>query len=603
MKGFFRWVKGLFRRVASVFNDSPTFGQDRANLFSGTTISVAGLVLNIAVMMLVTPLMLDPNDFTTRQLSERLEFGQLVALILLGGAAAFATLLIPLRLISVFWGPRLGRYFDQIVLSGISPVRFVAGKVLSQNLFLGLSLFILLPYFVLSVTMGGVDWWFVVAAIGLIWLYSMMLALVTLWVSLYTNELVSGATVIVTFTVLSLLGCAPLPFKYPLFPITPFPALMQPVYQAAPAMGPIMPLSVPVAFGFCAVGMGLISCLALFGIYMGPLYGIVRENSTFGEVVKAGDSKRKRWFRLRQHIQRPSEIAFFYQNRDRILWGSEGFLRWGVGLGVLVFASLGSYAVFLSFLVWVLSMGGGVQPGGFAEAFHIAIMVIHGVTMLLAVALFSHTRNTTYQTISFLGGLRAQVSKLDFMCFTIVALMTTVVATTIGFAFEAIFLLPRGVTLFPTSFSDYGGARVVNVVRLAVEGGLMISLSGVVLYAIHRCMCLVSWVKSVAVFISMAVYGGVICAVPAIVAMVTLEMPDLEKYQWVQTYGPEVGMISPGLALPSLFGELPRNMPPDSSRLPFYIAHGVLFVVLLIWYHKNSRLVDSTYLAEIEATA
>src|SRR5262249_34398734 len=158
-------------------------------LVSGFSIGTAALLLNGAVMMLVLPLMLDPDDRDFRALNENLGFGQLLALALLGGAAAFAAVLIPLRLLTVFWGPRVGRYFDQVVLSGIAPLRFVIGKATSQNLFLGLIVFLLLPYLVLSLTLGGVNVESFLAGLFLVWLYCMELALVTLWASLYLNEL------------------------------------------------------------------------------------------------------------------------------------------------------------------------------------------------------------------------------------------------------------------------------------------------------------------------------------------------------------------------------------------------------------------------------
>ena len=184
------------KRLVNFFRDSPTYGRDRATLISGFSIGTAGLLLNGAVLMLVLPLLLDPDDRDFRLLTENLEFGQLLALALLGGATAFATLLIPLRLLTVFWGPRVGRYFDQVVLSGITPLRFVIGKATSQNLFLGLVLFLLLPYLVLSLTLGGVNWQFFLAGLFLVWLYCMALALVTLWVSLYLNELLAALVVI-----------------------------------------------------------------------------------------------------------------------------------------------------------------------------------------------------------------------------------------------------------------------------------------------------------------------------------------------------------------------------------------------------------------------
>src|SRR5690606_7295640 len=95
------------RRFVNVVRDSPTFGRDRANLISGFSIGTAGLLLNAAVLLLVLPLMLDPDDRAFQVITESVGFGQLLVLILLGGASAFATLLIPLRLANVLWAPRL----------------------------------------------------------------------------------------------------------------------------------------------------------------------------------------------------------------------------------------------------------------------------------------------------------------------------------------------------------------------------------------------------------------------------------------------------------------------------------------------------------------
>jgi hypothetical protein len=119
------------RRFWGLFQNSPTFGRDRANLISGITIGTTALALNGVILMMVLPLMLDPNDRDFRQLTENMEFGQLLGLILVGGATAFATVLIPMRLVTVFMAPRIGRYFDQIVLSGITPLRFLIGKATS----------------------------------------------------------------------------------------------------------------------------------------------------------------------------------------------------------------------------------------------------------------------------------------------------------------------------------------------------------------------------------------------------------------------------------------------------------------------------------------
>src|SRR5437879_2733323 len=96
------------RQFRKFFWDSPTYTRDRANLISGFTIGTAALLLNGSVLMFVAPLLFAPDDPGFQRLTDNLGFGQLMALILLGGASLFATMLIPLRLATVFFEPRVG---------------------------------------------------------------------------------------------------------------------------------------------------------------------------------------------------------------------------------------------------------------------------------------------------------------------------------------------------------------------------------------------------------------------------------------------------------------------------------------------------------------
>lgn len=354
--------------------------------------------------------MLDPDDAMYRTITENVEFGQLLALILLGGAAAFATFLIPLRLATVFMGPRTGGYFDQIVLSGISPLRFLIGKATSQNLFLALILFLLLPYLVLSLTLGGVDFGSFVAGLFLVWLYCMALALVTLWMSLYFNEVLAAVIVIGSAALIAELGCIPLEFQP--FVLTPFPALIHPVYQSVPYYQNAIPTAFFPVFLSCAIGMTLVICVSLFAIYVGPLFGIIQENSTFGEVVRAGDSKRRRWFRMRPHIQRPSEIAFFYENRSEQFRRWEGLIRWGIGFCGLTLVSIAASAGLLWLVTFVPVLRGGNWPPWFRYEVSITYLTIHGVGLVLAMLLFSHGKNSAYLRIPVFRGRMTEVSRL-----------------------------------------------------------------------------------------------------------------------------------------------------------------------------------------------
>ncbi len=580
------------RRFLGLFQNSPTFGRDRANLISGVTIGTTALVLNGAILMFVLPLMLSPNDQGFRALTENIEFGQLLGLILLGGATAFATCLIPMRLISVFMAPRIGRYFDQIVLSGITPLRFLIGKATSQNLFLALILFLLLPWFVLVLSLGGLQWPVFLANLFLVWLYCMMLALVMLWISLYVNEFLAMLIVIAGAAVLCMLGCAPIPFQP--FIVTPFPALMHSVYVAVDLPGIGSPYSFFGVFAASAVAMLTVSAVALAAIYLGPLYGIIRDNSTFGEVVKTGDSKRKRRFRFRLHIQRPSEIAFFYENRGDAFRKHEGLVRWGTAmLSLLILAGLACFFWISIVVRFFPTQATANSPWDwFVYEFHFICHLFHGIGLVLAVLLFSHARNTTYQRLPVIFGWKPEVSRLDTMGFVLFLLLST--ATTIGVPmwFELVVAIPGGSTVFPEQFDLQRGA--IDYARISMEGTLALSVAGLTVYVLQRTVCLGLWMRSTA-FASVAVFYLAVCIIPLVVGIVASEIPEWRSNPTIQQNAMQFAMTSPMILFLFLYGDLGPMYQQNLSTVPFYVVQGLIIVgsVLVMW--RQSRRLRLEY--------
>lgn len=589
---------GALRKLGGLF-DSPTFDRDRTNLISGFTIGSAGLLLNGAVMFFVLPLLLDPDDESFRRITESVGFGQTLALILLGGATILATLLIPLRLASVFWGPRIGRYFDQIVLSGISPVRFVIGKALSQNLFLGLIFFLLLPYLILCLTLGGVEPIFFFACVFLVWLYCMALAMVTLWLSLYVNELISAVLVMLVASIACALGATPIPFQP--FWLTPFPALVQPIYASLAdgnAFPParIMPAFRTLFFG-CSAGMLTIIGFATLGIYLGPLYGIIRDNSTFGEVVRPGDSRRKRWFRLRHHIQRPSELAFFYENRSGFLRDNDGLFRW-------IFGYLGLQGIqgivvgcFVGLVAFATTINGPQMGGGFVEFMHTFNLVVHGIAMALAIVVFSHARNTMYLRTPFILGRRVTVAKADNWCFFLFVSVSTAVAIGLPTFMQTAFL--QGESIYPaTPNSGWGRYNPINLARIHVEGTLALTCSAVVIYLFQKYLCQLTWLRFTAFVAAVGGYLVFFCGAPMLPLILTTEMIELREYQWLVDWAPTFTLASPF----GLFGyhmqEFANDVPQGTSTIGFWVLHGAAILLLPIMIRLRSKGLRSLYLPE-----
>ena len=577
------------QRFAGLFQNSPTFGRDRANLISSFTIGTTAIALNAAILIMVLPLMLDPNDPDFRVLTQNIEFGQLLGLILMGGAAAFATLLIPMRIGTVFMGPRIGRYFDQIVLSGISPLRFLIGKVTSQNLFLALALFLLLPWFVLVLALGGLEGPVFLGNLILVWLYCMMLAMVMLWLSLYVNEILAMLFLMYVAAGVCVLGSLPISvFSVQPFVVTPFPALMHSVYQAVEAADIDRSQSYLSVFVSCALGMSAVTGMALAGIALGPLYGIVRDNSTFGEVVRAGDSKRKRRFRIRHHIQRPSEIAFFYENRGDKFRRHEVLVRWG---GPLVFLWLPAFGVWWLFvsssLVSFPARTAG--PQWWINEFHVICHVIHSLGLVVAVFLFSHAKNTTYLRLPMMFGWRPTVALLDWIGFLLFLCLSTAAAIGIPLAFDFV-IAQAGSTVFPDRKYVTEGESM-DYLRLSIEGTLALSVASVTVYLLQRTICLNMWLKTAAMLAVTAIYGGFVCVVPAVVGIFSFEMLNAPETAFLYEVSMPVAAMSPFIVLMNLYKESPHAW-HEVSSLPFYLYHFVIAAVCaaVMWYRSRTLL-------------
>ena len=574
------------RSFFHLFRNSPTFGRDRANLISGFTIGTTALALNTSVLIMVLPLMLDPNDRDFQMLTQNIEFGQLLGLILMGGATAFATLLIPMRLGAVFMGPRVGRYFDQIVLSGISPLRFLIGKVTSQNLFLALVLFLLLPWFVLVLALGGLHLGVFLGNLILVWLYCMMLAMLMLWLSLYINEIVAMLMLMYVAAVFCVVGCIPIPVQP--FVVTPFPALMHTIYAAVGEKDPAETQGYLGIFAYCVMGMATITMIAFAGIYLGPLYGIVRENSTFGEVVKPGDSKRKRRFRFRLHIQRPSEIAFFYENRGDAFRKHEGLVRWGTTMVCLVIPVAVAWTLLIdSHIKFVATAVSNSWQRWWVEEFHLICHAIYGAGIVLATFLYSHARNTTSLKLPVVFGWRPTVSRLDWIGFLLFLCLSAVATIVVPNVLEVTVAEPAGTTLFPGPEAG-GGNNEVDYRRLSIEGTLALTIAGFTVYLLQRTICTFLWMKTASMVLTSMLYTGLVCALPAFLGIFSYEMLRHQDYATIREFGKPIAAMSPFVVLMNLYKESPRAW-HEVSSFPFYVFHGLIITCLGPWLWKRSR--------------
>jgi hypothetical protein len=346
----------------------------------------------------------------------------------------------------------------------------------------------------------------------------------------------------------------------------------------------------------------------MLAIYLGPLYGIVRDNSTFGEVVHAGDSKRKRRLRLRFHIQRSSEIAFFYQNRTGWLMRHEGLIRWGSGFGALACLSLMVYGIDIGIVADHVRESLRSQSAvsiqtqnWWVENFHTSVLFTHGMGLALAAILFSHAKNTTYLRVPVVRGITAQAASLDTWAFLLFLLLSSVGALITPRILERFVLAPHNLTAFPPVNLNVAVAqsgRMLDAHRFSYEGTAIITVLAVVIYLAQRLVCLGMWMKTLAAFVTGALYIAVVAALPIILSAVVLESFDVQySLPIITQIAPFVASCSPVMALVIAQQGVPGHpFPNNLTTTLFYVVHAFLFLGLLLIYRRSASRVRKLYL-------
>ena len=332
--------------------NSPTQERDLATMFSVFRLSVWFLFLNgfligaiAGVFWILSELSEEAGGLNA--FFENFGFSEILTQTIFISMSAFLTIFVPIRVAGPIMGPRIGRYFDQIVLSGISPARYLAGKIIAQNAFLLLITAAALPYFVLSISLGGISVKYTLLGIGVLAVYTNVLALFTLLAAVYVSDLVSVIFTLIFFTGIFFLGFLPicphpLPFGTshvflaPFFEALNFTTAQQAAMAGHSELGfeYISAVTVP-GFGVpetqltaFLVGVTFVAIVSVAFIIIGPLHSIVQENSTFGEVVLKGDNKRRSFLKRRPALRLRSEVSFFYENRPPWLRRWDFPIRW-----------------------------------------------------------------------------------------------------------------------------------------------------------------------------------------------------------------------------------------------------------------------------------
>ncbi|MGK0190397.1 MAG: hypothetical protein ACI9R3_006223 [Verrucomicrobiales bacterium] len=331
----------IIERIRSLGN-SPTHERDVATMFNPLRLSVWLLFLNATLMVAIGGgfYILSQTSrapYEGRSLIGVLQvmgFSEILTSVIFLSLSAFITIFVPIRVVGPIMGPRVGRYFDQIVLSGISPVRYFAGKVLSQNVFLAVIAVAAMPYLALCVSLGGISINYTLLGVLVLAVYANVLALSTLLLSVFISEITSIIVILLLSVITFVIGLAPM-VPNPM-PVSPSAVFLAPLYENVGSVGWNRLFTIPwipqehVQMMIFLSTAGAVCFMCITWLVLGPLHCIIQENGTFGEVVLKGDSKKRGFLKRRMALRLRSEISFFYENRAPWLRRWDFPLRWAM---------------------------------------------------------------------------------------------------------------------------------------------------------------------------------------------------------------------------------------------------------------------------------
>jgi len=248
---------------------------------------------------------------------------------------------LPLRVAGAIDGPRMDRVFDQVVVTGVSPLRIQLGNwALAFIYALGI-LVVSLPFQAYAYMLGGVSLRDLALGYGTLALYSNLIIAVALGLGIVEREWVGVPVTIFVFAIAGLICVAPVPGVF---------GLTTPVRQFLRAFADVQPLlrywgvdpiiyvwSVP-AEVFAPVSWVLLAAPFLLPVLLGPSHRFLPGLNNFGNVVLPGDRKRRFFRKVRISLTRRVELAFFYENRPPWLSGLDYPLRSLLAIGAVLLA-------------------------------------------------------------------------------------------------------------------------------------------------------------------------------------------------------------------------------------------------------------------------
>jgi hypothetical protein len=248
---------------------------------------------------------------------------------------AFLALLLPMRLGGAIDGARTDRSFDQIVVTGWSPLSLHLGNWGLGLGYAGVILAASLPFQAFAYTLGGVTLGEIVEAYLVLLVYANVIIAVTLALAMGERERAVIPVSIFLFLLAGFLSLRLTPASGLFGEATPVRFLLRHSFAgsllfsrftAAPS-GSVMIFSWPVPEDACMLLLwGLLLLPACVVLLLGPSHRFTPGLNNFG-CVPISDRWKKLFRRQFLALTRKVELAFFYENRPRWLDGWDFILR------------------------------------------------------------------------------------------------------------------------------------------------------------------------------------------------------------------------------------------------------------------------------------
>ncbi|RMG08094.1 MAG: hypothetical protein D6731_22435 [Planctomycetota bacterium] len=344
--------------------------------------------------------------------------------------ALFLTCIVPLRSSGLIEGPRWRGYFDQVVTTGISPLRYFAGKWATSQIFFLTLLAASLPLVLLSGLLFGASWPRVAVSYFLLYAYCNLLLLTSSGLAVAFHEVVALILCWFGFGFSFFLGLVPAPGTLSL--LSPARYLVRPLAEAATGPGTVdhafyaslRPFGLDLPWElFALAAWGVLGAVAVGACALGPLHAPSPGLNNFGALVLRGDRKRLFFRRHRPLLLRRVELSFLFEN------AGPGLRRWQLPLRALLQVALvGLFAC--------LFLGACFDLTSIEQTGREVVLAFHGVACSLVVlatwAVFAPSRLQALCSFR-LGRLRVPAGAFD-AAGVLCVLALVVVLHTVGFS-------------------------------------------------------------------------------------------------------------------------------------------------------------------------